>query len=121
MLGIGLLISALTARQRSQLRASQEQEQRTAKLFRMTRQLSELSGTDFLLQTAGKQLKEFFGGEIVVYLRESDGALSLRIGHNNLVAQNETNAIVATWVAEHIKMAGLTPIRFPTRRRYLCR
>ena len=37
MLGIGLLISTLTARQRSQLRASQEQEQRTAKLFRMTR------------------------------------------------------------------------------------
>ncbi len=113
MLGIGLLISTLAARQRSQLRASQEQEQRTAKLFRMTRQLSELSGTDFLLQTAGRQLKEFFGGETVVYLRESDGALSLRIGHNTSMAQNETNAIVATWVAEHIKMAGLNTDTLP--------
>ena len=62
MLGIALLISTLTTRQRDQLQASQQQEQRTAKLFRMTRQLSELSGTDFLLQAAGQQLKEFFGG-----------------------------------------------------------
>src|SRR5204862_657293 len=52
MLGIGLLISALAARQQTQLRISQEQEQRTSKLFRMTRQLSQLSGTDFLLHTA---------------------------------------------------------------------
>ena len=66
-----------------------------------------------MLQTAGRQLKEFFGGEIVIYLRESDGALLLRIGHNNSVAQNETNAIVAAWVAEHKKMAGLNTDTLP--------
>ncbi|HEY2826591.1 MAG TPA: sensor histidine kinase KdpD [Pirellulales bacterium] len=113
MLGIGLLISTLAARQRSQLQASQEQEQRTAKLFRMTRQLSELSGTDFLLQTAGKQLKEFFGGEIVVYLRESDELFSLRLGNNTSVAQNPTNAIVASWATDHDQMAGLNTDTLP--------
>ena len=54
MLGIGLLISELTARLRSQLRASQQREHRTAQLYRLTRQLSELAGTDFLVSTAGR-------------------------------------------------------------------
>src|SRR5262249_30078802 len=100
MLGIGLLISALAARQRSLLRASQEQEQRTGKLFRMTRQLSELAGTDFLLQTAGRQLKEFFGGESVVYLHEADGSFNLRLGGNTSVSNNPTNTVGARTRAE---------------------
>jgi two-component system, OmpR family, sensor histidine kinase KdpD len=106
MLGIALLISTLTTRQRDQLQASQQQEQRTAKLFHMTRQLSELSGTDFLLQAAGQQLKEFFGGEAVIYLRESDGGLALRLGHNTSIAASAINGTVASWVADHNQMAG---------------
>ncbi len=113
MLGIGLLISALAARQQVQLRISQEQEDRTAKLFRMTRQLSELSGTDFLLQTAGRQLKEFFGGEVAVYLREADGSLSLRLGENSAIAKNTLNAEVARWVADHDQMAGANTDTLP--------
>ncbi len=80
MLGIGLLISELTSRLQAQLRASQQQERRTAELFRMTRQLSELSGSDFLVRTAGRQLQEIFDGEVVFYLREPSGSLSLRFG-----------------------------------------
>ncbi len=106
MLGIALLISTLAARQRSQLRTSQEQEQRTAKLFRMTRQLSELSGTDFLLQAAGQLLKDFFGGESVIFLREQDGSLLLRFGQNSSIAANPTNHTVASWVADNNRMAG---------------
>jgi two-component system sensor histidine kinase KdpD len=113
MLGIGLLISTLAARQQSQLRASQQQEHRTAQLFRMTRQLSELSGTDFLLQTAGKQLIEFFSGEIVVYLRDSDNTFSLRLGNNTSVAKNPTNSLVARWVVDHNQMAGLNTDTLP--------
>lgn len=114
MLGIGLLISTLAARQRSQLKASQEQEQRTAKLFRMTRQLSELAGTDFLLQTAGKQLKEFFGGEIVVYLRDGEDGFLLRLGDNTSVANNPNNAVVARWATDHNQMAGLNTDTLPS-------
>jgi two-component system, OmpR family, sensor histidine kinase KdpD len=44
MLGIGILISELTSRLQAQLSASQKQERRTAQLFRMTKQLSELTG-----------------------------------------------------------------------------
>src|SRR5262249_48006632 len=82
-------------------------------LFRMTRQLSELSGSDFLLQTAGRQLKEFFGGEIVVYLRALDGTLSLRLGENTSIARSETDSAVANWAADHDRMAGLTTDTLP--------
>ncbi len=106
MLGIGLLISGLAARQRSQLRASQQQERRTGQLFRMTRQLSELSGTEFLVRTAGRQLEEVFDGEAVLYVREPDGQLLLRYGERTSVAAEPINRDVAEWVAGNGKIAG---------------
>jgi two-component system sensor histidine kinase KdpD len=106
MLGIGLLISELTSRLKSQLQASQQQERRTAQLYRMTRQLSELSGTEFLLRTAGRQLEEIFDAEVVLYLTEPSGSLALRIGENTTVARQPVNAIVAQWVTQNGKVAG---------------
>ncbi len=106
MLGIGLLISTLTARLRDQLRASQQQEQRTSALFRLTRQLSELTGSEFLIRTAGRQLTELFAGEVVIFLRQAGGAVELRFGEDTTVAQQPINAIVAQWVSEHDQMAG---------------
>jgi two-component system, OmpR family, sensor histidine kinase KdpD len=106
MLGIGLLISELTSRLQAQLRASQQQERRTAQLFRMTRQLSELAGSDFLVRTAGRQLEEIFGGEVVLYLREPTGELSLRFGERSEIVGQPINEVVAQWVASNGKTAG---------------
>src|SRR5262249_27641529 len=55
---LGVAISALTSRIRDQLRAAKELESRTAALFRLTKQLSEISGQEFLVHAAGQQLKE---------------------------------------------------------------
>jgi two-component system sensor histidine kinase KdpD len=107
MLGIGLVISELTSRIKSQLHASQQQERRTAQLYRMTRQLSELSGTEFLLRTAGRQLEEIFDAEVVLYLTEPTGSLALRFGENTTVAQLPVNTIVAQWVTQNGKVAGV--------------
>ena len=106
MLGIGLLISALTAQVRERLRASQRQEQRTAALYRLTKQLSEVVGTEFLLRTAGRQLGELFGGEIVLFIRDGNEPIALRYGETTSVAQESINAVVAQWVADHDKIAG---------------
>jgi two-component system sensor histidine kinase KdpD len=106
MLGIGLLISELTSRLQAQLRASQQQERRTAQLFRMTRQLSELAGSEFLVRTAGRQLEEFFGGEVVLFLREPTGELSLRFGERSAIIAQPVNEVVAQWVANNGKTAG---------------
>ena len=106
MLGIGLLISELTARLQSQLRASQQQERRTSQLFRMTRQLSELAGSDFLIRTAGRQLEEIFDGEVVMYLREPAGELALRFGERTVIVKQPINEVVAQWVATNGRTAG---------------
>jgi two-component system sensor histidine kinase KdpD len=106
MLGIGLVISHLTSRLKSQLSASQQQERRTSELYRMTRQLSELSGTEFLVRTAGRQLQEIFDGEAVVYLREPNGSLSLRFGEGTSIAAQPINEVVAQWVATNGRIAG---------------
>ena len=106
MLGIGLLISELTSRLQAQLRASQQQEHRTAQLFRMTRQLTELAGSEFLVRTAGRQLTEIFDGEVVIFLREPDDSLSLRYGENTSVSKEPVNAVVAQWVTSNNKTAG---------------
>jgi two-component system sensor histidine kinase KdpD len=106
MLGIGLLISGLASRQRAQLQASQQQERRTAQLFRMTRQLSELSGTEFLVRTAGRQLNEIFGGEVVIFIREADHSLHIRYGENSSISKESINKDVAHWVADYAKSAG---------------
>ncbi len=121
MLGIGVLISELTARLQAQLRASQEherqteqlfhasqrQERRTAQLYRMTRQLSELSGTDFLVPRAGRQLTEVFDGEVLLFLTAADGQLQLRFGNVTAIAANPANLAAAQWVAQNRRAAGL--------------
>jgi two-component system sensor histidine kinase KdpD len=75
--------------------------------------LSELSGTDFLLQTAGRQLQEIFDGEVVVYLREPNRSLQLRFGENTSVAQQPINGVVADWVTENNQTAGLKTDTLP--------
>ena len=106
MFGIGLLISELTSRLQAQLRASQQQERRTSQLFRMTRQLSELAGSDFLVRTAGRQLEEIFDAEVVLYLREPSDDLSLRFGERSQIVAQPINQIVAQWVTSNGKTAG---------------
>src|SRR6476660_1698961 len=113
MLGIGLLISELTSRLQAQLRASQQQERRTGQLFRMTRQLSELSGSDFLARTAGRQLEEIFDGEVVIFLREPTGELTLRYGEASSVVAQPINKVVAQWVTTNGRTAGATTDTLP--------
>lgn len=106
MLLVGLVISTLTARVRERLRVSQQLERRSSALYRLTRQLGEISGVDFLVAAAGRQLAELFGGQVVIYLRESDGSLAPRYGETTEIARREGNATVAQWVAHHNRPAG---------------
>jgi two-component system sensor histidine kinase KdpD len=106
MLGIGLLISALTTRIRAQLGVSQQQEGRTAALYRLTKQLSQLAGTEFLVRAAGEQLRTIFDGEVVIFLRGASGPVELRFGETTSVSQQPINPIVAQWVADHDQVAG---------------
>lgn len=107
MLAIGLTISALTARIRGQLAAAQQEERRTFALYRLTKQMSEVAGTDFLINAAGQQLAEIFGGEVVIFVRDPRGAVQLRFGEKTSVARQPINALVAEWVSGHDQIAGV--------------
>lgn len=118
MLGIGLAISELTSRLKSQLQASQQQERRTGQLYRLTRQLSELTGTEFLLRTAGRQLEDLFAAEVAVYLTEPTGRTAMRIGEQTSIAREHVNQVVADWVAQNGKIAGAGTDTLPNATAY---
>jgi two-component system sensor histidine kinase KdpD len=89
MLGIGILISELTASQQEQLRISkqhdqqtaklfresQEQERRTSQLYQLTQKLSQLNGRELLLRTAAEQLGTMFAARVAYLVRQPDGSL----------------------------------------------
>jgi len=80
MLGIGILISQLTARLQARLEDTKRRERRSAELYHMTRTLNESSRTDVLIQKAGELLMQVFDGEAVVYLSDSVNPLALKFG-----------------------------------------
>ena len=106
MLAIGIMISTLTSRMRTQLGAAQDLEARTAALLRLTRQMTEVSGPEFLIATAGKQLRDIFKGEVLIYSRNGAGPVTLRYGADAGIARLEINSLVAQWVADHDQVAG---------------
>jgi two-component system sensor histidine kinase KdpD len=75
-LGIGLLISELTSRLRSQLEEAREKERTTSQLYQMARQLSQSAGVDFLLSTADKQLEEIFSSDAWLLLTNEKNELT---------------------------------------------
>lgn len=105
MLIVGLLVSRLTDQVRRQLHAAQERERRTHALYRLTRQLAEANGSEFLVNMAGRQLQDIFQAQVLIYLDE-EKKLRLRYGSKNAIAADSVNPVVATWVAEHQQIAG---------------
>ncbi len=126
VLALGISISNLTTRLRKQLSAaqhqeqetarlflaSQQQERRTAQLYQMTRQLSDIAGTDLVISKAGSHLREIFSGDVVIYLCQADGSLTLQFKSNEVEAAESRYLEVANWVAENEKPAGLATVYF---------
>lgn len=106
MLTIGLVISTLTARLHSELRATRDLQHRTDALYRLTKQLSEVAGSEFLIRHAGQQLSAVFDGEVVIFVRDESQSLRLRFGEETSVARQDVNSVVAQWVADHDQIAG---------------
>jgi two-component system, OmpR family, sensor histidine kinase KdpD len=105
MLVVGLLISQLTIRLQQQLNAARERERRTHALYRLTRQLGEASGTEFLAGMAGQQLTELFQAEVVIYI-EDEQRLQLLFGQKSSLAFHSINPTVAEWVTKNAQVAG---------------
>jgi len=108
MLMVALVISTLTARVRQHAEDARQRERRTETLYRLTRQLSAMSGRYQLVVTAQRELSELFGGDVGLFLPGQNGVLQLApgIGLEDSVAESEADVAIAQWVFDHGKIAG---------------
>lgn len=106
MLAIGLLVSTLTARLRSQLEGGRVRERRLAALVHLGKLLGAVSGEAFLVAAAGRQVADLLGGEVVIYLRGDAGGPRLVYGDGSAVAAHPVSGPAAHWVIGHDQPAG---------------
>jgi two-component system sensor histidine kinase KdpD len=106
LLGIGLLIAALTGRVREQADASRERERRTEALFRLSRHLSGTTGTITLLHVALQQLAEVFGTHVTILVPGTHDQLAPPPGAPAPFIEKDRWTGVASWVFKHGRPAG---------------
>jgi two-component system sensor histidine kinase KdpD len=112
MLLVGIIISGMTIRIRSQAEAVREREQRTAALYAMSRELASARGVDELVRIAVRHVGEVFRTRAIVLLPE-EGRLAVR-GEPDADAPLDANEVgVARWVFEHRQPAGLGTATLP--------
>jgi len=105
MLIVGLVISGLTVRTRTQAEAAEHREQRTAALYAMSRELAGTRGVDDLVAIAIRHIAEVFRTQVVVLVPGGGGALRPASGGQFDLDGNEL--AVGRWVYEHRQPAGL--------------
>lgn len=113
MLGISLAVSTLTAQIRGQVLAARRQHRRAETLYRLSKQLAAVSGSQFLVHLAAGQIAELFPGDVVIYLREDDGQLHVRVGQKTELAQQPNSLGVAQWVLANEQTAGCGTATLP--------
>lgn len=106
MLTIGILISGITARVRQQINESQIRERATHSLYRLSKQLGEATGREFLIGMAGQRLSELFDAKVMILTKDEHGQLESRFGQETDIAKDKQHTAVAAWVFEHQKPAG---------------
>jgi two-component system, OmpR family, sensor histidine kinase KdpD len=114
MLLVGLVISSLTVRIRSQAEVAREREQQTAALYAMSREFASTRGIDALLAVAIRHMSQVFRSQVVVLLPDRTGRLVPRGEGQFEVDANEM--AVSRWVYEHRQAAGLGTATLPGAR-----
>jgi two-component system sensor histidine kinase KdpD len=107
MLAVGLVISGLTVRIRTQALAAREREQRTAALYAMSRELASTRGVEALLAIAARHVGEVFRAQVAVLLADGATPLAPRSGLPGGFEVDAKELGVARWVLEHRQPAGL--------------
>jgi two-component system sensor histidine kinase KdpD len=106
MLGIALVISALTLRIREQAVTARERERRTAALYAMSRELAGVRGLADLVAVATRHLQDAFGTPVQFLLPDADGRLEIPVGTPPAFPLGEKERSVAQWAFEHGRPAG---------------
>jgi len=106
MLVVALIISSLAARLRRQVQTARARERRLEALYRLSRELSAVSGAHRLASAAQREVSSIFGTEVTVYLPGEEGRLELIVSSSRTVAVGSREQAVATWAFDHGQLAG---------------
>jgi two-component system sensor histidine kinase KdpD len=121
LLAVGVVISLLTARVSNQIRAARRREAETATLYALSRDIAASSGLETTLNVIIKNVKESFGGDVVIFLPDVQKKGRLKpFSQKSSLSINENDLAVATWAFEHQQPAGYGTDTIPdARARYL--
>lgn len=104
LLSVGLVISSLAARARTQAAAAQRRQSEAVNLYELSRDLAATPGLQPVLQTVVGHLERTFGGAAAILL-PAEGALRLAASSEPLELEADEQA-VATWSWQHGEQAG---------------
>jgi two-component system, OmpR family, sensor histidine kinase KdpD len=106
MLVVALIISSLAARLRRQVRTARAREGRLEALYRLSRELSAISGAHQLASAAQREVSSIFGTEVTIYLPDEEGRLEPVVSSARAMAADSREQAVATWAFGHGQLAG---------------
>lgn len=107
LLGVGLVISELTARVRDQAEAARRREAETSILYTLSRDLSVAEGLDAIISAVTGSVSQTFGREAVVFLPDSRGKDTLKAYNKSAdFSLDENELAVAAWSFKHGQIAG---------------
>ncbi len=105
MLAVALIVSALTARIRHQVKLARERERRTEAHYRVSQALASTSGRLQLAVVAQEQLATILGGEVALFAMQ-DGSLRPLVRRGQGFAESPAELEAARWVHQHGQAAG---------------
>ncbi|MCW5976905.1 MAG: sensor histidine kinase KdpD [Bryobacteraceae bacterium] len=106
MFAVGVLISTLTVRIRTQAVHAVDREARTQALFRLTRELTAERRDFDAARIAARITREVFASQVVVFLPEGLGKISFRRRTSDDLPVPRAEEGVAQWVFDHGQKAG---------------
>ncbi len=106
MLAVGVVISTLAGRLRSQTESASRRQERLQVLYQMSRSLSETADPKQILPTAWLLAQEIFENQLLLLEAEGVGVLRCAAGNAENFPLNEREIATAQWVADHDQSAG---------------
>jgi two-component system sensor histidine kinase KdpD len=107
MLIVTLLISTLAVRLREQSQTHRSRQERTAALYKMSREFAQTTTIEEAVASIERHWGEVFEGEVWVLLPDAEGRLAQAGGITSSFPLDPKERAVAEWVHDHGQMAGL--------------
>jgi two-component system sensor histidine kinase KdpD len=106
LLGVGIVISALTAQARDQARAAQRRQTHTAVLYELSRDLAAVATPDGIGQIVAAHIRQVFESKTVILLPKPDGENLQPAVTTPAFALTASELSVAVWTFQHGQPAG---------------